>query len=70
MFCIEYVRLHHRYEAALLHWGQVRMSSLDPGLAGASARQAEQLRGQAQNERDAASARMAVHRLACPDCGP
>ena len=53
MSCLECVRLRHHYEAALRHWERVLSSSQNHELIGVIARQAGQLRYQAQSERDA-----------------
>ena len=47
---LEYVRLHHHYEAALRHWGRALSSAQNPELIGVIARQAGRLRYQAQSE--------------------
>jgi len=69
MACHEYIRLRQHYEAFLRHWGQVLLSAGDEPI-GTPARLAAEVKQKALEERNAANARMCLHKQTCPVCNP
>jgi hypothetical protein len=69
MRCPEHSRLQQHYEAALRHWGNA-LFSLDADLVGTAARQADEVKQKAFDERNAAKERLSAHALSCPVCNP
>jgi hypothetical protein len=57
MECHEHIRLRHHYEAALLHWGRVLLSTITVA-SGAPARLAAEVKQKALEERNAPNALM------------
>jgi hypothetical protein len=66
--CPDYLRLRQLYEGALRYWAQLQQSLTATGLAGESARYADQLKKGALNQRDAAKQRLFEHWWSCSIC--
>jgi hypothetical protein len=69
MLCPEYLRLRRHYEAAIRHWGHVLLSP-QADLVGALARQTDEIKQKAFDDRNAAKERLRAHTLSCLVCNP
>jgi hypothetical protein len=67
MACLEKIRLQQLYDAALRRWAQIQASSQ---LFGQSTYMTEEVRKRVLAERNAAKARLTMHKQHCKKCRP
>jgi hypothetical protein len=68
MLCTKYLQLSQHYEAALRRWGQAESSLNKTELSDAARRLGREVEKKALEERNAAYARMALHKQNCSIC--
>jgi hypothetical protein len=68
MLCTKYLQLSQHYEAALRRWSQADSSLHKAELSGAARRLGQEVEKKALEERNAAYARMVLHKQNCPTC--
>jgi hypothetical protein len=68
MLCMKYMELSHHYGAALRRWSQAESSLKKVGLPEATRRLGQEVESKALEERNAAHARMTLHKQNCSIC--